>query len=330
MHAMMIGGFQGPEAICMQTQPRPQPGPGELLIRMSAAGVNPADWKATMGWLPFLKAFQPLIAGFDGAGTVIATGDPSVPFQAGDRVAFMSSVAIDGRGSWAEFACCHAAHAAFLPSSVSFAEAATLPVPGIAAREALVAGGLTAGQRLLVNGGSGGTGSLAIQIARDMGAHVAATSSAANLDLLRALGAELALDYRDGGWLDALAQWAPGGVDLLLDTVGQKTLADPAALIRDGGKLVAIETMIPEEALPDMAALDRKAIGYIRASAKFQTLGEHLKALLALMETKSLVAPPTRLLPVSRAADALMQVREGHVRGKILLSLDGPLDWVSG
>lgn len=327
MRAMLIDGFAGPEAIRQRILPAPQPGPGELLVRMSAAGVNPADWKACAGWLPFLQGFDPLIAGFDGAGTVIATGDASVPFQPGDRVAFMSSIAIDGRGSWAELACCKAAHATRLPSSVSFMEAAALPVPGTAAREALIAGELSRGETLLVNGGSGGTGSLAIQLAKDMGARVAATSSAANLDLLRSLGAELALDYRDAGWRDALRQWSPGGVDLLLDTVGQQSLAEPHALIRQGGRLAGIETMIPDEILPDMAALEQAGIRYIRASANFVSLGEHLRAMVAQMDAKRLAAPPYTVLPISRAAEAMMRVRDGHVRGKLLLGIDGKEDW---
>lgn len=328
MRAMLIDKFEGPEAIRLGNAEEPHAEAHELVVRMVVAGVNPADWKACTGWLPFLSAFDPIIPGFDGAGIVESVGADVQNFRRGDRVAFMSVFPTTGKGTWAEFVRCRAVDARLIPANLSFAEAATLPVAGIAAREALVvAGGLTRGEHLLVNGGSGGTGSIAIQLGREMGAHVAATASTGNIEFLRELGVEKPIDYTKDDVSAAVTEWAGGGVDMLLDTVGNQSIAHPETMIRRGGRLIAIGTMIIREKLPDQAALQAQDIDYTRASANFLTLGEHLEALLTLAESGRLRPPPYEILPVAQAADAMCRVRNGHVRGKLLLSMDKDSDW---
>ena len=321
MTAMAMDGFAGPGAIRARTLPVPVPGPGEALVQIAAAGVNPADWKACAGFLPFLPDhFLPLVPGFDGTGTVAALGDGASELKLGDRVAFMSGLAVGRGGTWSDYAICPVSQAVRLPASLAFAAAATIPVAGISAREALLTQGkLAAGERILVNGGSGGTGLWAIQIARAAGAQVAATAGPANQDLLRSLGVACAIDYRHEDAAQTLAAWAPEGVDLLLDTVGQGSLADPAALIRPGGRYVAIETMLPGEALPDAARFAARGIRAIRASASFERSRAHLAALVTALDGKRMTPPPLETLPFSQAAAAMARVREGHVRGKIVL-----------
>jgi NADPH:quinone reductase-like Zn-dependent oxidoreductase len=326
MQAMALAGFDGPDSLRAMTLPVPVPQPGEVLVRVAAVGVNPADWKACAGHLPFLpESFLPLAPGFDGTGTVVALGEGVDSLALGDRVAFMSSIPLGRGGTWSSHAICAAAFAVRLPDSLSFAAAATIPVAGISPREALDQGGLAAGETVLVNGGSGGTGSWAIQIARAAGARVAATAGPANQDLLRDLGVDCAIDYRSEDIAARIAQWAPGGVDLVLDTVGQGSLADPAALIREGGRYVAIETMLPDEALPDPARFAARAITAIRASASFPRLGEHLAALVAAVANGTMRVPPFEVLPLAQAATALARVRDGHVRGKLVLAVDPKL-----
>ena len=323
MRAMAIDRYAGPEAIAVRTLPVPAAGPGEVLVKMAAVGVNPADWKACAGFLPFLPdSFLPLVPGFDGTGTIVALGEGVNELAVGDRIAFMSGLPLGRGGTWSDYAVCPAAHAARLPDSLSFAEAATIPVPGISPREALDQGGVKAAERVLVNGGSGGTGVWAIQIACAAGARVAATAGPANQDLLRALGVECAIDYRGEDVAARIDAWAPGGVDLLLDTVGQRSLADPAALVRPGGRYVAIETMLPGEALPDVASFVAKHVTAIRASASFPRLGEHLKALVEAVGAGTMAVPPVETLPLEDAATAMARVRTGHVRGKIVLMVD--------
>lgn len=324
MQAMAMDGFAGPQAIRARALPVPVPGPGEALVQIAAVGVNPADWKACAGFLPFLpQGFLPLIPGFDGTGTVVATGEGVEGLEPGDRVAFMSALPLGRGGTWGDYAICLAAQAVALPDSLSCVEAATIPVPGISAREALLAQGqLQPGERVLINGGSGGTGLWAIQIARECGAHVAATAGPANQQLLTALGVACPIDYRQKDVAQKVASWAPGGVDLLLDTVGQGSIADPAALIRPGGRYVAIETMLPDEALPDADSFAARDIRAIRASASFESSAAHLAALVAATAQGRMTPPPLETLPLSEAAAAMARVREGHVRGKIILVTD--------
>ncbi|WP_150294257.1 NADP-dependent oxidoreductase [Sphingobium estronivorans] len=328
MDAMAMDGFAGPEAIRRQSLPVPAPQSHEMLVKVAAVGVNPADWKACAGFLPFLPdAFLPLVPGFDGTGTVVALGDGVTDMAVGDRVAFMSGLPLGRGGTWADYAICPVAHAVKLPAGLSFAAAATIPVAGISAREALLTQGqLKAGERVLINGGSGGTGLFAIQIAKAAGAIVAATAGAANQDLLRSLGVDLPIDYRNEDVAGKIAEWAAEGVDLVLDTVGQGSLSDPAALIRPGGRYVAIETMLPQEALPDTARFAARDISAIRASASFERLGEHLAALVTAIDAGAMAPPPFELLPLADAAAAMARVREGHVRGKIVLAVDAQLD----
>lgn len=328
MRAVAIDRFGHPgEASCHMID-LPQPGPGELLVRVGAVGVNPADWKALMGWLPFVGDIMPLVTGFDGAGQVVAVGEGAGGFAPGARIGFMSSVALGRGGSFAEYAVCLAAHCAPVPASVSLAQAATVPVAGISAREALLSqGGLAAGQRVLVNGGSGGTGLWAVQIAKAAGASVAATAGTANQALLEAYGVDCAIDYRRDDIAARIGDYAPDGVDLLLDTVGQGSLADPAALIRPGGRYIAIETMLPDETLPDPESFAQAGIAAMRASASWERLGEHLAALYAAMGQGLMRALPFEELPASRAGEALERVRAGHVSGKLVLSLKDDADW---
>ena len=322
MQAMAMDGFAGPQAIRACAMPVPVPGPGEALVRIAAVGVNPADWKACAGFLPFLpQSFLPLVPGFDGTGTVVALGEGVKDLAPGDRVAFMSSLALGRGGTWGDYAICMAGQAVVLPASLSFVEAATLPVPGISAREALLTQGLLkSGERVLVNGGSGGTGLWAIQIARDLGAQIAATAGPANQDLLTALGVHCPIDYRHEDVAHTIAQWAPEGVDLLLDTVGQGSIANPSALIRPGGRYVAIETMLPDEALPDGPSFAAKGITAIRSSANFESARGHLAALVTATAQGRMTPPPIEILPLAQAAAAMARVREGHVRGKIVLA----------
>lgn len=327
MTAWAVSTYGDPQAIRAQTVPVPVAGAGELLVRMAAVGVNPADWKACAGFLPFLpEAFLPLSPGFDGTGTVVAVGADAGDLAVGDRVVFMSGLPLGRGGTWSDYAIAPVAHTVRLPEGISFAEAATIPVGGISPREALDQGALAAGQTVLVNGGAGGTGTWAIQIARAAGARVAATARAANHDLLRTLGVDCPIDYTADDLAARIAEWAPDGVDLLLDTVGQNSIANPAALIRQGGRYVAIETMLPQEDLPDAAAFAARGITAIRASASFPRLGEHLAALVGAVANGTMTAPPHEVLPAAQAAAAMARVRAGHVRGKLVLALDPELE----
>lgn len=330
MRAMAIDRFGYPGDAACHIVATPQPAPGELLLRVAAVGVNPADWKALMGWLPFVGDAMPLVTGFDGAGTVAALGEGVTGIAIGDRVGFMSSIALGRGGSFAEFAVCLADHAVRLPDAVGFAEAATVPVAGISAREALVSHGcIASGETVFINGGSGGTGLWGVQIARTAGARIAASAGPANQALLADFGVECPIDYRSEDIATRLMEWAPGGVDVVLDTVGQGSLADPASLLCKGGRYIAIETMLPEETVPDAARMMAQGLGAMRVSASWERLGLHLSALYQAMADGHMRALPFEQLPAACAGDALERVRSGHVSGKLLLSFSSEGDWAT-
>ena len=178
------------------TMPVPAPAPGQVLVRMAAAGINHADERSRTG--EFKLLFHPKLPGVGGgelSGEVVALGEGVTGFAVGDSVIAYTGVV--KMGAWAEFAAVDADALAHAPKSISLVEAASLPVVGLTAWHALVTlGQVTAGQRVLIHGGSGGVGSIAIQLAKHLGATVVTTASKANTDFVRSLGADEVIDYR--------------------------------------------------------------------------------------------------------------------------------------
>jgi len=328
MKAVVLTRFGGPDTIALAETAAPLPAAGEVQVRILAAGLNPADWKLREGWLAngFVPRF-PYVLGFDGAGIVTALGPGVSGLSPGYRVVVKTAVGRGGAGSLAEFATVPAALACPLPDGIGFIQAAALPTAGVTAWEALFeAGRIEAGQTLLVNGGAGGTGSLAIAIAHMAGARVAATARPKNHAYLSEIGADLALDYRRADLAAAVTAHVPGGVDLLVDTVGQGMLADPLGCIRNGGTLVTIGTLVRDEPRPPADEAARRGIRMITASSSREREAAQLRALVAALAEGRIVPPAIETLPLSRAAEAIERVRQGHVRGKLVLTL-GAGDW---
>lgn len=324
MRAMVIDGFGGAEVLHWGDVPTPEPGPGEVLVRVVCAGVNPADWKTREGKLSaYIDYHFPFVLGFDLAGIVEATGKGVDAFRPGDRVFGMSRQGQGLDGSYAEYCIADAAFLAPLPPGWSFAQAAALPVAGTTAFGGIAdAGALRAGQSVLINGGAGGVGSIGIQVAKALGARVAVTCGADNQAYVRGLGAELAIDYRGGDVVAAIREWAPGGVDLVLDAVGLDTLL-PAALdiVAPGGRYVEIETLVSraDDALVAKAA--EQDIAILSNMVAVARLPEHLKGLAALCAARSVKPPAIEALPLGDAAEAHRRVEAQHVRGKIILDV---------
>jgi NADPH:quinone reductase-like Zn-dependent oxidoreductase len=324
---MAIGRFGGPEELQPATLPLPEPGPGELLVRVAYAGVNPADWKTREGWLSAFFDYRfPFVLGFDLSGTVAKVGKGADASLLGRRMVAYSQ---QGRGEWgsyAEYARVWANAAVPLPDSVGLDAAAALPTAGITAWEGLFeSGGLRAGQKLLVHGGAGGVGRYAVQLARHAGAEVAATCSAAKRDELLALGAARVFDYRDPRWTESLLDWAPEGVDLLLDAVGQGSLPEAVALLRRGGVLAPVATLIAGEPQPDVQLAAERGVSIVPTMSDFSRSAAQLRELVALSASGALQAPPLTVLPLTLAGEAQRRVQAGEVRGKLLLQVAGAL-----
>lgn len=323
MKAMVLDRYGGPEVLYLADIERPRAAPGHVVVQVVLAGVNPADWKVREGWLaPYFQCQFPFVPGFDAAGIIAEVGEGVEGLKPGDRVVTPGNQGVGERGSYAEYVRAAAERVVPLPDHVSFRQAATLPTAGMTAWEAVLDNGKAGeGARVVVNGGAGGCGSFAIQIAKMAGARVAATCSAPNADYVRALGAEHAIDYRKGKVAAAIRHWAPDGVDLVVDTVGQGTLIDVLPVMQRGGIICPIGTLMPDEPRIDTTAAQAAGVTVIPTISTFAHQPRQLRALVDALATGKIVAPATTLLPLAEAGEAHRRVQQGHVRGKILLEI---------
>ena len=324
MKAMVIDRHGSPELFQLREIATPEPREGEVLIRTSYASVNPADWKIREGVLENFATFRfPLVTGFDAAGVVEAVGTGVTDFIPGDRVATLSDHLEGAQGSYAEKIRVRAIRVQHLPESLSFREAAAIPVAGATAYGATVdIGRAKRGDRVFVNGGAGGVGLFALQLASRCGASVATTCSPRNTDLVRNFGADLAIDYNSSDVLSELAGWAPDGLDLIVDAVGNDSLpADTARVVKRGGRIVCIFTAIKDLEGFDADLCRERDIELILNMSAHSRLEQHFKGVMDGFRDGGLKVPPLIELPLAEVAEAQRLSKEGHVRGKIVLKV---------
>jgi NADPH:quinone reductase-like Zn-dependent oxidoreductase len=306
MKAVVVHEYGGPEVLKYEDTPRPEPKENELLVRVIACGVNPADPLVVSGRLA--KEFGthlPLIPGYDVAGVVEKNGAKVTKFKTGDAV---YGYALFG-GGWAEYAVLAENEAAIKPKSLTCVDAAAVPLAALTAWQALIdVAKLSAGQTVLVHGGSGGVGSFAVQIAKARGARVIATASTANQDLLKQLGADVAVDYTKTKFEDVAKE-----VDVVLDPVGRDTLARSYAVVKKGG---IITTLVER---PDQAQLDKYGIRGTSIWSKPD--GNELAEITKLIEAGKIKPIVTQVLPLRDAVKAVQQAETHHTRGKIVLRI---------
>jgi NADPH:quinone reductase-like Zn-dependent oxidoreductase len=303
MRAVRFHDFGQPSVLVVENIARPEPGAGQVLIRVDAAGVNPIDWKIRAGYLKqFMPVALPHILGLDVAGTVESIGEGVTAFAPGDRVFGR------GSGTYAEYAVAPVITIARIPEGVSFEQAATLHVGGVTAWLGLFdAGHLEAGQRLLVQGGAGGVGAIAVQLGHWKGAYVIATTSAANVDFVRSLGADEVLDYTS-----ERVEGAVHDVDVVLDTVGGDVTAQSWSALKPGGILVTVVG----SADPEVAAARGVRTAAVGHPAETRPYLEDLGALVAAGKLKPEIQ---RVYTLDEAVAAQAASETGHGRGRILL-----------
>jgi NADPH:quinone reductase-like Zn-dependent oxidoreductase len=308
MKAIVVHEYGGPEVLKYEEVPRPEPKEDQILVRVIAAGVNPVDAMIRSGlFAKYEKDVFPLIPGADIAGVVEKVGSKVTKFKAGDPV--FAYVSLKGGGGYAEYALATERDTAAKPKSLTYVEAAAVPIVALTAWQALVdAAKLSAGQTVLVHGGSGGVGTFAIQIAKARGAKVIATASTANQDLLRQLGADVAVDYTKQRFEDIAKD-----VDVVLDSVGEDTLARSYGVVRRGGFIVSLV------ARPDQAELDKHGIR--GAALSVEPNSDELAEIGGLIDEKKIKVFVSQTFPLSNAAKAQEQVATGHTRGKIVLKV---------
>ena len=330
MRAMVIDRFGGPEELHWAELPKPIPGADDVLVRLISSSVNPADWKTREGMLQgYFDYHFPFVLGFDLAGVVVAVGENVRRFRPGDRVFGTSRQGEGYNGSYAEYCLAREATLALLPETLSPAAAASLPTAGSTAYGALVdVGGLQAGQRVLINGGAGGVGSIAIQIAATLGARVAVTCSARNATYVRELGAEYMIDYRAEDVPLAVRRWAPEQVDLIVDAVGLDTLLPHVAdLVRPGGRFVEIMTLISHASDAVKGKAAERGINILSNMTAASRIPEHFQGLAALYASGRVKPPAIQSVPLEAVGGAHQQIRDGHVRGKIIVEISDPAHW---
>ncbi|MBS0322435.1 MAG: NADP-dependent oxidoreductase [Proteobacteria bacterium] len=323
---MIIEETGGPEVLKMAEVATPEPGPGQVRVRIACAGVNPADWKNRQGMLAMYRPYVfPYVIGFDAAGLVDKLGPGVTGLAVGDRVFTPTNHGQGGWGSYAECAIADADRVAKMPATLRYEQAAALPVATLTAWQALFdRGGLdvsnASGKRVMIHGGAGGLGGFAVQFARWAGARVAATCSTANVEYLQSLGVERVIDYRSEDITAAVTAWAPGGLDYLMDAVGVSTLPNGLDLVRTGGTFVSIPTLVDDGDIPAAAAAGA-ARGVNRVFSTMTDAGcaPTLAQIAQLVVDGHVRLPPLRVLPLAEAAEAHRLSQTGHVRGKMVL-----------
>src|SRR5262249_51411375 len=308
MKAVVIHQYGGPQVLKYEDLPRPQPKDDQLLIRVIAAGVNPVDGMIRSGMFDKEgnRAF-PIILGGDIAGVVEKIGSKIAKVKAGDPV--FAYVSLDNNGGYAQYALTTERETAPKPKSITYVQAAAVPIVALTAWQALMdSAQLSPGQTVLIHGGSGGVGSFAIQIAKARGAKVIATASTANQDLLKELGADVAIDYTKQKFEDVAKD-----VDVVLDSVGKDTLARSYGVLRKGGFIVSIV------ARPDQTELDKHGIH--GAALSVDPNSEELADIGKLIDQGKIKVIVSQTFPLSEAKAAQEQVATGHTRGKIVLKV---------
>ena len=308
MKAIVAHEYGGPEVLKYEDAPRPEPKENEILVRVIAAGVNPVDGMIRSGmFAKDKKRTSPLILGGDIAGVVEQTGSKITKFKKGDPVyAYLS---LRNNGGYAEYAVARESEAAAKPKSISYTEAAAVPIVALTAWQALVdSAKLSAGQSVLIHGGSGGVGTFAIQIAKARGAKVFATASTANQDFLKEVGADVAIDYTKQKFEDVAKD-----VDVVLDSVGGDTLARSYAVVKKGGFIATLVSDL------DQSELDKHGIRGESISVKPNA--EELARIGELIDEKKVRVFVSQTFPLQEAVKAQERVATGHTRGKIVLKV---------
>lgn len=303
MRAIQVHSYGDADQLKLELIPRPEPQEGEVLVQVYAAGVNPIDWKLRQGLRKDMIQMQfPYIPGMEIAGVVQEVGSGVTTLKVGQ--------AVYGRimqGGYAEYTVAAVESLALKPQSLNFDEAATVPIGATTAWQGLFdAGTLEAGQRVLIQGAAGGVGLFAVQFARWKGAHVIATTSSANVDFVRSLGAETVIDYTTTDLASVVHD-----VDLAFNTVGGSTIEESVQALKRGGTLVTIVDR------PAVESVQERDVHVPSLHANVDTA--HLQTFAHLIDEGQIRVAIEKVFPLSEASFAQEWSQHGHGRGRIVL-----------
>jgi alcohol dehydrogenase len=330
MRAAHIYEYGAPDVFRVEQADDPDPGPGQVLIEVHAAGINPIDYKMREGnYRLFVRYKMPRILGLDVSGVIKKLGAGVTEFKVGDEV--YASPRHDLPGCYAEMTCVRVADLALKPKQISHQQAAGLPLVFETAWQSLVdSANLQEGEHCFIQAGSGGVGSVAIQIAKDRGAKVTTTCSSRNHELVRRLGADNVIDYHDTRFEEALSD-----MDVCLDTLGVDSVRVARGIMRRGGRIVGITPNLPAQIKRWGPFLGFIAVGLSIASTviasavrgvktRFVTRvpsGDTLRHCNEMIERGALEPVVDKVFPLEDIVEAHRYIETGRARGKIVLSM---------
>ena len=306
MRAITYSEFGSADVLSLTDIPEPHIGPDTLVIEVKAAGLNPVDYKARLGYLnPVMDAVFPIVPGWDVAGVVLKAGIDTPEFSVGDEVFAYARKDVLTGGTLAEQSAVPVRALAHKPRSISFERAAGVPLTGLTALQSVRRAGVTAGDRVLIHGGAGGVGSFGVQLAALAGATVVATASARNHDYLTSLDAT-GIEYGDG-LVERALDASPGGYDVILDFAGGSSLDGTRQLLREGGRVVSIA--------------DARVVELGGANLWVRPDAAGLAELAELIDAGKLRVEVSQVFELADAGDAYRALETGHVRGKVVVRI---------
>lgn len=314
MKAVQINGYGGVEVLELnQNAPKPSPSENQILVEVYASSLNPIDWKIragymkNAGWLDKLKF--PITLGSDFSGKVIEIKDRTPELKVGDEVYGYANVLYGGSGAFAEFAVVNNTNLARKPKNLGHDEAASLPLVGVSALQAIEDNiKLKSGQKILIHGGAGGIGHLAIQLAKAIGAYVATTVSSSDMDFVEELGADEVIDYKTQKFEEIIKDF-----DAVFDTVGGETRDKSFKIIKKGGILVSM--------LGDPDQKLAQNCGVIPIALNTDVNSDNLKRLTGLVEEQIIKPQVDKVYPIEKAQEAFTYQEQSHPRGKVVLKI---------
>ncbi|WP_225636543.1 NADP-dependent oxidoreductase [Streptomyces solaniscabiei] len=333
MRAFMVEKYGGEAGMRAAELPDPRVGADDVLVKIHATGVNPLDLRLRNGDFKLLLPYRlPLVLGNDLAGTVVRAGPSVTRFAVGDEVYARPDK--DRIGTFAELIAVHQDDLAPKPATLTMTEAASLPLVALTAWQALVERAhVQPGQKVLVHAGAGGLGSIAVQLAKALGAHVATTVSTAKVDLAKDLGADVVVDYRAQDFEEVL-----DGYDVVLDSLGGENLAKSLRVLKPGGTAISVagppdQAFARELGLNPFLRLAMTALSFkTRRDAKrhgvtysflfMKASGDQLRELTPLIDAGKVRPVVDRVFPFDETLQAMEYVEEGRAKaGKVVVSI---------
>ncbi len=293
-----------------ENTPNPSPKQGQVLVEVHAASINAIDWKFRAGYLQkMVSVTLPVTLGGDFAGKVLETGKDVSEFNVGDKVYGQAIILNGGSGSMAELVIANSANTALKPNSVGFVEAGALPLAGISALQALEDHiKLQSGQKILIHGGAGGIGHIAIQLAKSFGAYVATTVSTNDKEFVKGLGSDEVIDYKIQKFENILKDY-----DAVFDTVGGETTDRSFKILRKGGVIVS---MLGQPSQELVGKYKVRAIGQAT-----QTDTSHLRRLAELVDSGKIKVKIDKVFPLDQVKEAFRYQEEMHPKGKVVVKI---------